>query len=222
MCGDDGTYRYLGKLIDHSLNEASQRGSELQRNPGSGLEQEVKTLYARGEIDSGTYHRLMEMAQNGQLSWDDLNRVERKSPPVAIQAQGARRKRDAEIVGLLNKLYSRRKQLEDSRQETENVLQTLEKEASRLDDKARVAEEKAQETIANEEVARAYLKTKQEAVERARAVQERIDDLRENLRRVERLEADLATREAELKALESGEQLAELEANIRQDLLGDE
>jgi hypothetical protein len=49
-----------------------------------------------------------------------------------------------------------------------------------------------------------------------------MDDLRQNLRRIERLEADLAIREAELKALESGEQLAELEANIRQDLLGDE
>ncbi len=222
MCGGHGTYRYLGKFIDEALNEASHRGSELQSNSGSGIEQEVKTLYARGEIDSDTYHRLIEMAQNGQLVWDDLNRVERKSPPSAIHVQGAPRKRDAEIVGQLNKLYSRRKQLEDSRQETENVLRTLEKEASRLDDQARFAEEKAQQTIANEEVARAYLQTKQEAVERARAVQERIDDLRENLRRVERLEADLATREAELKALESGEQLAELEANIRQDLLGDE
>ena len=118
MCGSDGTYRYLGKLIDDTLNEASQRGSELQSNSGSGIEQEVKTLYARGEIDSGTYHRLIEMAQNGQLGWEDLNRVERKSPPGAIQAQGARRKRDADIVGQLNKLYSRRKQLEDSRQDT--------------------------------------------------------------------------------------------------------
>jgi DNA repair ATPase RecN len=204
------------------MNEASHRGSELPSKSGTGIEQELKTLYARGEIDSGTYHRLMEMAQNGQLGWDDLNRVERKSLPSATQEQRAPRKRDAEIVGHLNKLYSHRKQLQKSRQETENVLQRLEKEASRLQDQARVAEEKAQQTIADEEVARAYLQTRQEALERASAVQERMDDLRQNLRRIERLEADLAIREAELKALESGEQLAELEANIRQDLLGDE
>jgi DNA repair ATPase RecN len=181
----------------------------------------VKILYARGEIDSGTYHRLMEMAQNRQLGWDDLNRVEKKSLSSAIQEQRAPHKRDAEIVGQLNKLYSHRKQLEQSRQETENVLQTLEKETGRLEDQARVAEEKAQQTIANEGIARVYLKTRQEALERASAVQERMDDLRQNQRRIESLEADLATREAELKALESGEQLAGLEANIRQDLLGD-
>jgi prefoldin subunit 5 len=209
-------------LIDETLNEVSYRGSELPSKSGTGIEQEVKILYARGEIDSGTYHRLMEMAQNGQLGWDDLNRVERKSLASATQEQPSPRKRDAEIVGHLNKLYSHRKQLEKSRQETENVLQTLEKEASRLQDQARVAEEKAQQTIADEEVARAYLQTRQETLERASAVQERMDDLRQNLGRIERLEADLATREAELKALESGEQLAELEANIRQDLLGDE
>ena len=77
------------------------------------------------------------------------------------------------LVGHLNKLYSHRKQLEKSRRETENVLRTLEKEANRLHDQARVAEEKAQQTIANEEVARAYLQTRQEALERASAVQER-------------------------------------------------
>ena len=222
MCGGHGAYRNLGNLLDATLNEISYRGGELRSNSGAGIEQEVKILYARGEIDSGAYHRLLEMAQNGQLSWDDLNRVEKKSLSSVIQEQPAPRKRDAEIVGHLNKLYSHRKQLEQSRQETENVLGTLEKEASRLQDQAVVAEEKAQQTIANEEVARDYLQTRQEALERASAVQERLDDLRQTLRRIESLEADLATRESELKALESEEQLAGLEANIRQDLLGDE
>jgi hypothetical protein len=182
----------------------------------------VKTLYARGEIDSGAYHRLMEMAQNGQLGWDDLNRVEKKSISSGTQEGRVPPKRDAEIVGHLNKLYSHRKQLKQSRQETENVLQTLEKEANRLQEQARVAEEKAQQTIANEGVARAYLQTRLEALERASEVQERIDDLRLNLRRIDSLDFDVATREAELKALESGELLAGLEANIRQDLLGEE
>ena len=53
-------------------------------------------------------------------------------------------------------------------------------------------------------------------------MQTRIAELHENLNRIENLQADLSTREAELKALESGEQLAELEANIRQGLLSDE
>ena len=221
MCGGRRTHSNLGRLFDETLNEILyNRAVESRRSSGARIEQEVKIRYARGEIDSATYYRLMDMAQNGQLGWDDLDRIENKSLPLTIQEQRAPRQRDAEIVSHLNKLYSHRKQLEQSRQETETVLQTLEKEAVRLQDQARTAGERAQQTIASEEVARAYLKTRQEALERARVVQERVDDLRRNLQRIESLLANLVTREAELKALESGEHLAGMEANIRQDLAG--
>jgi hypothetical protein len=50
-------------------------------------------------------------------------------------------------------------------------------------------------------------------------LEERIAGLRDSLGRIEALRSELATREAELKALESGQQLAELEAGIREDLL---
>lgn len=221
MCGGNGNYRDLGSLIGGTLNELTYQEGELRRNSVNGIEQELKIRYARGEIDSGTFSRLLEMAKNGHLGWDDLNQVEKNLPSSRDPTRRVPRERDTEIVGQLNKLYSHRKELEKSHQETETVLQALEKEASRLQDQARVAEEQAQQTIADEDVARAYLQTRQAALERTSAVQGRIEDLRENLRRIESLEADLATREAELKAIESGEQLAALEANIRQDLLGD-
>lgn len=221
MCGGRRTHSNLRRLFDETLNEIPyNQAVESRRSSGASIEQEVKNRYARGKIDSATYHRLMDMAQNGHLGRDDLDRIENTSLPLAIQEQRAPRQRNAEIVSHLNKLYSHRKQLEQSRQETETVLQTLEKEAGRLQDQARTAGEKAQQTIASEEVARAYLQTRQEALERSRAVQERVDDLRRNLQRIESLIADLVSQEAELKALESGERLAGLEANIRQDLAG--
>jgi hypothetical protein len=221
MCGGRKIHGNLGRLFDETLNEIPyNRVDESRWSAGARIEQVVKIRYARGEIDSATYHRLMDMAQNGQLRWDDLGRIENTSLPLPIQEQRAPRQRDVEIVSHLNKLYSHRKQLEQSRRETETVLQTLEKEAGRLQDQARTAGEKAQQTIASEEVARAYLQTRQEALERAWAAQERVDDLRRNLQRIESLIADLVSREAELKALESGEHLAGLEANIRLDLAG--
>jgi chromosome segregation ATPase len=224
MCGGHGTYRILGSLIDDTLYERSHNGGQgdYRRDSRGEIEQEVKLMYARGEVDSGTYHRLIDLAQSGQLSWDDLNRIGKK-PQVAVdQEQQAPRKRDAEIVGSLNQLYTHRKQLENARLETEDVLQTLEKEASRLAEQAKTAESKAQQAIDHEDAVRAYLEARQKALERANAVRERIDGLRQNLGRIESLEADLSTREAELKALESGEQLAELEASIRQELLSGE
>lgn len=224
MCGGHGTYRFLGNLIDDRLSEHSRYMGRPEYRPDSRteIEQEVRLLYARGEIDSGTYHRLIDMAQSGQISWDDLNRIEKTAGGTGVQELRTPRKRDAEIVSSLNQLYGHRKQLENARQETQSVLQTLEKEADRLAEQAKTAESKAQQAIDNEDAARAYLDTRQKALERVDAVQERINGLRQNLGRIESLEADLSTREAELKALESGEQLAELEASIRQGLLSDE
>ena len=224
MCGGHGTYRIFGTLIDDTLNERShsiERG-QRRRDPQAEIEQEVKLMYARGEIDSGAYYRLQDMAQSGQLSWSDLNRVEKNTRAADIQEKRTSRKRDAEIVSSLNQLYTHRKQLESARQNTENVLKTLQQEVERLGEQAKTSQDKAQQALDNETAARAYLDTRQKALERLDAVQERIDGLRQNLRRIENLEADLSTREAELKALESGEQLAELEASIRGEMLSDE
>lgn len=224
MCGGHGTYRILGNLIEDTYyGHSHYMDNEAYRHDsGADIEQNVKLLYARGEIDSGTYHRLIDMAQSGQLRWSDLKRIEGTPGVAVVQEQRTPSKRDAEIVNSLNRLYTHRKQLENARRETEEVLRTLEKEASRLTEQAKNAESKAQQALDHEEAARAYLDTRQTALERANAVQGRITDLRQNLSRIESLEADLSRREAELKALESGEQLAELEASIRQDLLADE
>lgn len=32
-------------------------------------------MYARGNISSSTYHRLLEMARSWDLSWDDMARA---------------------------------------------------------------------------------------------------------------------------------------------------
>ncbi|MEA3439472.1 MAG: hypothetical protein U9R58_04240 [Chloroflexota bacterium] len=223
MCGGHGAYRIIGRLIDQTLDEQSHlldpdvRRKDTRRD----IEQEVKIMYASGEIDSGSYHRLIEMARKRQLNWDDLEQIQRRTQTINLVSQTPARKRDAEIVSDLNQLYSHRKRLEAARQETQGVLDTLEKDASRLNEQAKTAEEKAQKAIANEDVSRSYLQTRQEALERVATLKNRINDLRENLHRIESLEAELATREAELNALESGVQLADLEAQIREDLLDD-
>lgn len=223
MCGGHGAFRIIGRLVDETLNEQSHLIDTNVRKKDTKLdiEQEVKIMYANGEIDSGTYHRLIEMARQGQLNWDDLEHFQRRAQTTSLVGQLPTRERDAEIVNNLNQLYSHRKRLEAARQETESVLNTLKKDTSRLNEQAKTAEEKAQKAIANEDVSRSYLQTRQEALERVATLNNRMNDLQENLHRIESLEAELATREAELKALESGVQLADLEAQIREDLLDD-
>lgn len=209
-----GTYRILERLLDEALDE--------RREPRAEIGQEVKLMYARGDITAQTYHRLLEMAQSGQLAWNDLERIRIEGgAKMSSISKAPQRERDPDIVRSLNRLYSHRNRLEEARAETGQVLQRLEADVARLREQAEIAEEKAQLALPDEEKARAFLETKEKTLDRVAALEERIASLGESQHRIDTLRDELATREAELKALESGEQLAELEASIREDLLDD-
>lgn len=221
-----GAYRILERLLDEALNERGrQRDSyndDLGHDPRAEIEQEVKLMYARGDISAQTYHRLLAMAQSGELAWNDLEPVRTKGgAKTSSISKAPQRERDPDIVLSLNQLYSHRKRLEEARAETGQVLQRLEADVTRLREQAKVAGEKAQRALPEEEKARAILETKETTLDRVAALEKRIASLRESQQRIDTLLDELATREAELKALESGKQLAELEASIREDLLGD-
>ncbi len=219
-----GAYHIFERLLDEALAERYRRQGDLggpSTSPGD-VAREVKLMYARGDISASTYHRLMEMARSGQLSWGDLARIrDEVGSESPVSPPAPERERDAEIVRSLNRLYTHRARLEKARAETEQVLEQLEADVARLREQAEDAEEKAQLALPDEERARAYLAVKQEVLERIHTLEKRIASLRQSLRRIEVLHSELAAREAELKALESGEQLAALEESIRQDLLRD-
>lgn len=221
-----GTYRILERLLDEALDERrGQRdpyNDDRRREPRAEIGQEVKLMYARGDITAQTYHRLLEMAQSGQLAWNDLERIRIEGgAKMSSISKAPQRERDPDIVRSLNRLYSHRNRLEEARAETGQVLQRLEADVARLREQAEIAEEKAQLALPDEEKAQAFLETKEKTLDRVAALEERIASLGESQHRIDTLRDELATREAELKALESGEQLAELEASIREDLLDD-
>lgn len=217
-----GPYRILERLLDEVLDERQhhRRQEDEPRDPQQDLEQEVKLRYARGDIGEESYRRLLRMARNGELSWDDLDQLRQEHEPLPDETQSGRsHQRDAEIVSALNRLYSHRTRLQEKQAETEMVLERLEADLERLGDQADAAAEKARLAMPDETVARAYLETKQEAEARMATLEERVAGLRRSLGRIRDLGDELATREAELKALESTADLAELEAQIREDLL---
>ena len=222
MCGG---HHVVGTLIGEAVRESRTShydNRQAYQTSQPSIAQEVKLMYAQGIISSATYHRLLEMAQSGELSADDLRRVRSSSQPVpAPSAQATPTPgRNTGIVRSLNRLYEHRQRLAASQQESEQVLARLEADAARLRLQAETAAEKAGALAESDETnARAYLEVRQEALARADGLEERVEALRQDLARIEALQTELATREAELKALESREQLAELEASIREDLL---
>ncbi len=233
MCG--GTHHIAGALIGAAVNESRHNRHSHSHSHGHrydepsapvqpSITQEVKLMYARGDIDSATYHRLLEMARSGELTWDDLRELSARGAAATITASTApsARERDADIVRSLNKLYAHRTALEQSRKDTETILEKLEEDVKRLKEQAESARQRAEAVAGNDEAsARAYLAVRQDALERIQILEERITALRQDLARLADLETELATKEAELKALESRSKLAELEASIREDLLTD-
>ena len=216
-------HRLFDVLVDEALYEARRQrqvAEEELHAPARrerSIEQEVKMMYARGDIGSGTYHRLLEMARSGDLGRDDLARArEEAGTPTGKRRP---RERSAEIVRELNKLYRHRERLEEAEAESQDVLERLQAEARRRREQVETATERAREALPDEDAARRYLETRQEAEERLATLEKRIAELDQNLQRIGRLRDELEMREAELKALESGEQLAELEADIREELL---
>jgi hypothetical protein len=223
-----GMYSIIERLLDEALEERRRQREYYGRpeNLSADLVQEVKLLFARGEMDTETYRRLLEMAQNGQLDWEELARFQGSARSRADQ-RGQRipdalaRERSPEIVRKLNQLYTHRSRLDAAQTETERVLETLARDVARLQEQAETAGNKAHQALPDEAQARQHLEVKQDALSRAEALQERMAALRKNLGRIEKLRSGLATREAELRALESGEQLSNLEADIRDQLLDD-
>ncbi len=230
MCG--GAHHIAGALIGAAVNESrhsrhshshgsSHGRDQVNAAPQPSITQEIKLMYARGDIDSASYHRLLEMARSGELTWDDLRELSARGASAAPQAAAVTPKeRDADIVRSLNKLYAHRSAIEKSRKENEAILARLEADAKRLREQAETARRKADAIAAqDEDSARAYLAVRQDALERVSVLDERIASLRQDLARLADLELELATKEAELKALESRSKLADLESSIREDLL---
>ena len=108
-------------------------------------------MYARDDITSGAYHRLPEMDRSGELSWDDLRQLSKSGVSAPVGTKPATRERDADIVRSLNKLYTHRSALEQSRKETESVLATLEADVARLKEQAETARVRAEASANSDE-----------------------------------------------------------------------
>jgi len=234
MCGSS-RHVLTGALIGAAINESRHsnhgcshssghnHGQAFTTPPEPSITQEIKLMYARGDIDFASYHRLLEMARSGELTWDDLSELSARGAAATAASPATQPKeRDVDIVRSLNKLYAHRSAIEKSRKENEEILARLETDIQRLKNQAEIARQKADAIADQDEAsARAYLAVRQDALERAEVLEDRITALRQDLARLADLETELASKEAELKALESQSKLAELEASIREDLLAD-
>lgn len=190
MCGGHDVHHILGLVASNTTQpQDAQRHSGGRSNSPAVMEQQVKLMYARGDIDADTFHRMIEMAHSGDLEGGIVSSIHaghRLAPQPAEMPPQGNQETSPELL-------ARQRQLQEAHAETAQALQRLEGELARLRVQAENAEAEAQLAETDNERARAYLETKQGALFRAEPLEKRIAMLRESLKRIE-LQRDELTR----------------------------
>ncbi len=177
------------------------------RAPAPSVEEQLYTMYARGELDEDAFRALKALAEKGQLQPVDLavHRLE------ALRRR-ATRGRESDTERSIRQIRARLVRLEKARSESTQVLDTLQKKMAALAEEAEKREAAAREAVAHdEERARRYLEEKQELLATRARLEEQAAALQEDLQRIDELRLTLEARIAELEALRTREELQKLE-----------
>lgn len=150
MCGGDGLYHLIGTL---TAAPASQPADVTHA---------IKMMYAQGDIDTETFHRLMTMEEGGYLSREDLLRMRETVQRSANLAAGP----GMPQVDAANN------------QPLDTPLQEIEIQLSRLLAQAEDAELAARRPGLTDEEIRAYLEIKQGALFRAQTIRSHLEESR--------------------------------------------
>ncbi len=182
MCGGHSVNRLVALVASEST-----QAQDTERHPGGHshsrpvMEQQVKLMYARGEIGAEAFHRLLDMARAGDLKPDDLMAFQSRRVDVPLPAQRDQRLRRESLSTHLDQLQQQRIRLEAACAETEGSIRRLRLDAARLYQQAESAESDSKGASPESEAAQVLSRTREEALARARSVEDRIGHITERL-----------------------------------------
>ncbi|HIP96187.1 MAG TPA: hypothetical protein EYH32_03105 [Anaerolineae bacterium] len=197
-------------LADRLLEDnRARRGSALSAAPVAPslfrpeLTQQLYDMYGRGELSEAAFAALKPLAERRALRPADL----------AVHRLKARRRRPrpegSETAATLRKVQARLMQLEEAREASSQTLADLEAQMARLAERATSKEQAARQLVATEEeAARRLLMQKAELETSRQRLAEQARALRDDLARLDDLQAQLEAKAAELEAVGAREELA--------------
>ena len=185
----------------------------------------LKAMYARGEIDEQTYHRLKHLAKEGELGWDDVRRLRREGTSAPLTREVPRESPVAEHsapepkadAGLVDWLRRRTEQLQEAEEESSALLRELEAKADELRSRLGALEGAADATPSDEGAVQSGAERKLALQQQVDTLESRARELREDLQRIGSLRSELALREQEAKVADSRRRIAALEEVIREE-----
>jgi phage shock protein A len=164
-------------------------------------------MYGQGLINDEVFNALRVLSAEGKLRPADLA-VHR----IKVNRR-ATRKVDSELQNALRGIRSRLTQLRETRANSEKVLHDLEARIADLDEAVSAREQKARQAVGenNEDVARRQLSEKTDLIKNRAQLDTQAKALREDLTRLDRLRTQLETKVAELDAVRTREELANID-----------
>lgn len=210
-CGGRGFFRIFDFFDDNGCCGSNNYYQErhYQYNRYDEMIKVIDRLYAEGKIDDELYSKLRKDAVSGNLTMDDLMRIELKGRNKSINDH---RETDSE----LKKYYDKFNQIDKAKEESSKIRNEL---ISQIEDLKRKAAnlEKAAETMltADETSAKEYLKDKIDIESKISTLEKRKQDLDKDISDMDELKNELNFKILELKSLKQREKLNDLKLDIR-------
>lgn len=188
--------------------------------PVDRMGRQLRILYGRGEMDRAAFFRLRGLLEKGYNIEGEMKSLRRRAAyRVESEGQDALSLAGPEIARGLDFIHYNRARLEEVRAGLGGLLRVLESEQDWTAQQAAEFYKQAQSALPDEAEARAYLEIRQDMLERLQGFERRIKALREDQRRIVRLEGQLRSYESELRAAQARETLALEEVSIKRKLL---
>ncbi len=212
MMGHQGM-RFLFGLVEEVLdqNRENLEQKPRERSEKEELEEELKILYARGDIDSDAFDRTKIRIKTGEFTWQDLEQLKKETAERRL----AEIPEERELKRARADIERQRRALIRAKEESSALVADLNGRLSALRTQASELERKALEALKSDEAAaRLDVEQRQDVENRAARIEQQLRALRRDLDRVEELETLLAEKEEELRVLETRGRLAALRTDI--------
>ena len=204
----------LLRLAEDAVAEnRRRRGVAMPPRPeGEGPREELRLLYARGDLDRQTFLEMREQAERGELTWSDLGEARRQAEDM--RAMESPEAREAGVA--LARLRRQEKALEGARVDSEATAKRLEEQVADLEAQASRDEEDARRVVLTDEArARSILEHRESMLEQVERLRESIRGLRQDMQRMDDLQGQLRIQGQELEAGLARARLGTLEREIR-------
>lgn len=210
---------FLKEFFDTFLAELETFIEDTLRldGPSDKLRRQLRILCGRGAVDQATFFRLLGRLEQGHYIEGELHILQRQArarlPDLEVGWRGS-----APLEKSLESVYLNRARLVEARAAMQQALNVLEGERDWLARQAGDFHQRAQRELPDESAARDYLEIRQQCLEQAERIAQRLEHVKQEQRRMDRLEALLRFYESELLLLRSREQLAAVELSIQKRL----